>query len=166
MNYNTFILYLLIPWRHRSARKCLDTLEILPALAPDQDGLPNDSFTLPGTATGTGKWWVSMLHYVLYTLHRDRDRDRDKEPLGFIPISPFPFPVPGSVNEPLVILMPFSRYYLAGKVTWSALFSRPWIVSKATTASKDRHLQGPTKTLYPRHLQCLRDNPRSCRNNQ
>ena len=67
-----------------------------------------------GTGTGTGKWWISVLHYVLYTLHRDRDRwvsilhyvlftlhrDREREqgPLGYIPI--FPFLVPCSVNAP------------------------------------------------------------------
>ena len=27
-----------------------------------------------GTGTGTEKWWVSILHHVLFTLHRGRDR--------------------------------------------------------------------------------------------
>ena len=31
-----------------------------------------DSFTLHGTGTWTGKWWFSMLRYVLDTLHSDR----------------------------------------------------------------------------------------------
>ena len=37
---------------------------------------PNGLFTLHGTGNGTGneKRWVSILHYVLYTLHRDRVR--------------------------------------------------------------------------------------------
>ena len=37
------------------------------------------SFTLQGAETGTRKWWVSILCYVLYTL--DMDRDRGKEQL-------------------------------------------------------------------------------------
>ena len=37
----------------------------------------NGSFTRhrTRTGTGTGKRWVSILRYVLYTLHRDRDRE-------------------------------------------------------------------------------------------
>ena len=50
------------------------------------------SFTLHGTGTGTGKWWVSILHYVQYTLHRDRDRYR-KSLFSIVSI-PFPVPVP------------------------------------------------------------------------
>ena len=60
-------------------------------------GLGNDRFlyyamccthytgTGTGTWTGTGKWWVSILCYVLYTLHRGRHRDldRDRETMGF-----------------------------------------------------------------------------------
>ena len=40
---------------------------------------PNGSFTLHGTGTGIGtdKQWVSLLCYVMYTLHSDRDRDRE-----------------------------------------------------------------------------------------
>ena len=30
-----------------------------------------------GTGTETGKRWVSILRYVLYTLHGDKDRDRE-----------------------------------------------------------------------------------------
>ena len=46
-------------------------------------GLGNDGFLYyaiycshyTGTRTGTGKWWVPVLCYILFTLHRDRDRD-------------------------------------------------------------------------------------------
>ena len=68
-------------------------------------GVAYSSFTLhrTRTPTGTRKWWVSALCYVLYTLHRDRDRHR--EPLfSIVPISfpvPVPVPLPWSVYEPL-----------------------------------------------------------------
>ena len=67
---------------------------------------PYGSFTLHGTRTGTGKWWVSILCYVLYTLHRNRDKNR--EPLFSIVPIPFPVPIPipaqvlCSVFKPLV----------------------------------------------------------------
>ena len=48
-----------------------------------------DPFTLHGTGTGTGERLVSILRYVLYTLHRDR------EPLfSIVPAPFFPVPVP------------------------------------------------------------------------
>ena len=52
----------------------------------------NGSFTLhwTGIGTGTGKWWVSILRCVLYTLDRDRDRDMK----SLVSIVPIPFPVP------------------------------------------------------------------------
>ena len=34
-------------------------------------------FTLHGTGTGTGKWWVPVLCFILFTLHRDWDRNRE-----------------------------------------------------------------------------------------
>ena len=40
-----------------------------------------------GTGTGTGKRWVSILRYVLYTLQRDSDRDGDSA-------HPIPCPCP------------------------------------------------------------------------
>ena len=33
----------------------------------------NGPFTLHGIGTGTGKWWVSILCYALYTLHMYRE---------------------------------------------------------------------------------------------
>ena len=45
------------------------------------------SFTLHGAGTGTGKRWVSVLRYVLYTLHRDRDRYKET----LLSIVPIPF---------------------------------------------------------------------------
>ena len=62
---------------------------------------PYGSFTLHGIGTGTRRWWVSILRYVLYTLHRDRDRHT--ESLFSIVSMPFPIPVPVpcSVYEPL-----------------------------------------------------------------
>ena len=45
-----------------------------------------------GTGTGTGKRWVSVWRYVLYTIHRDRGRYM--EPLFYIVPIPFPVPVP------------------------------------------------------------------------
>ena len=57
------------------------------------------SFTLhgTGTGTGTGKRWISVLRYVLYTLHRDRDRDM--EPLfSIVLLVPCPGPSPGSMQ--------------------------------------------------------------------
>ena len=59
--------------------------EALPFLAK------NGSFTLhwTGTGTGTGKWWVSILRCVLYTL----DRDRDRYMKSLVAIVPIPFPV-------------------------------------------------------------------------
>ena len=65
---------------------------------------PNGSYTLhwTRTVTGTGKCWVPILRYVLYTLYRDRSRYRD--PLFSIVSIPFrifaPFPVPCSVYKP------------------------------------------------------------------
>ena len=62
-------------------------------------------FTLHGTGTGNGtrngKRWVSILHYVMYTLHSDRGRD--SKPLFSIVSIPVPVPlsVPCSVYEPL-----------------------------------------------------------------
>ena len=64
----------------------------------------NDLFTLHGRGNraGNGKRWVSVLYYVLYTLHSDSDRDR--EPLfSIVPIPVpvlVPFPVPCSMYEP------------------------------------------------------------------
>ena len=50
-----------------------------------------------GTGTGTGKWWVSILCYVLDTLHKYRVRYMESL-LSIVPI-PFPVPVPCSVSE-------------------------------------------------------------------
>ena len=50
-----------------------------------------------GTGTGTGKQWVSILRYLLYTLHRDRNRDIDRT-IVFYCTHPGPYPVPGPVQ--------------------------------------------------------------------
>ena len=47
-----------------------------------------------GTLTGTGKRWVSVLRYVLYTLYRGRDKPSE----SLFSIVPIPFPCPGSVQ--------------------------------------------------------------------
>ena len=58
----------------------------------------NGLFILHGTGNGTGngKRWVSILHYVLYTLHKDRDRGT----IVFYCVHPGPSPCPviGSVQ--------------------------------------------------------------------
>ena len=56
--------------------------------------------------TRLGQGWVSILRYVLYTLHRDRDEDR--EPLFFI--VPIPVPVPVQVPVPVPVPVPCSVY--------------------------------------------------------
>ena len=64
-------------------------------------------YTLMAHSHCTGS--VSILHYVLYTLHRDRDRDRDNLfSIVSIPVPvPVLFPVPCSVYEPLIIQQVF-----------------------------------------------------------
>ena len=65
------------------------------------------SYILHGT--GTGKSRVSVLCYVLYTLHRGRDRYM--EPLSSIVPIPFPVPVLCSVSEPLVSVNGTHKFY-------------------------------------------------------
>ena len=65
----------------------------------------NGLFTLHGTGTGNRKQWVSVLPYVLYTLHRNRDRVSlfSIVPIP-VPVS-VPFPVPCTVYEPLLFIL-------------------------------------------------------------
>ena len=60
-------------------------------------------FTLHETGTGTREWWVSLLFYVLYTLHKDRNSYREQL-FSIVPVPvPFSVPVPVPyVYEPLV----------------------------------------------------------------
>ena len=70
----------------------------VPVPFPFPCSVTNGSFILHGTGTETEtvKQWVSVLCYVLYTLHRDRDRYM--EPLSSI----VPIPFPCSVTKPSV----------------------------------------------------------------
>ena len=58
----------------------------------------NGLFILHGT--GNGKQWVSILHYVLYTLHSDRDTYQLFSIVSIPVPVPVSFPVQCSVYEP------------------------------------------------------------------
>ena len=80
-----------------------------------------DSFKLHGTGTGTGRWWISILSYVLYTLHRERDRE---SLFSIVPIpfpAPVPVPMPCSLYKPLEGMLPKSTSVVLHKYGHSRL---------------------------------------------
>ena len=90
---------------------------------------PKDTilFTLYGTGTGTGtrEWWVSVLCYVLYTLHRNRDRDRETL-FSIVPIPllvPVPVLVSCSVYEPLQCISSLLWYKLTRRCSHLRLYT-------------------------------------------
>ena len=97
--------FLLCPSQSRSLSRTVCTSHNCNCKLCDHWELPisrntYSSYTLHtiGAGTGTRTRWVSILPYVLYTLHRDRYM----EPLfSIVPIPiPVPVPVPCSVYEP------------------------------------------------------------------
>ena len=68
--------------------------------------------------TGNGKWWDSILHYVLYTLHSDRYRYM--EPLFSVVSIPVPVPVPVPFPVLLQCVWPITLTFLKLNVRiWS-----------------------------------------------
>ena len=105
----------------------------VPVLVPVSINVNNGLFTLlrTGNRTGNGKRWVSVLPYVLYTLHRD---SKSLFSIVSIPVPvPFPFPVPCSVwaisHKCRLQWLSFSqRIVRSGVRTDRRTFALPWVI--------------------------------------